>query len=715
MAAKAPLVLAMLSMPQAVAAALQKAAATEAVDSRPVMKVVRLLEDMRVELQKELDDDKAVHETLACWCKTNTREKTQAIEIGESRSSQLESTMAEALAKIQELKEKRKSIMEELNADIASKQQADSLRMKENQEFHDIETDMLAAIQSIKQAVVVLSKHNTADFAQMKSVAHSLQSAKVAQLALSAKILKPEQLSLLKDFLSQVEGGAPSTGASFLSVPIDSYSPASGQIFGVLKQMQEEFEANLAEKQKAEQQAVADYEELKAAKDEEIATGKKTQTEIDSDLAKFTEKHALAVQELEETQAQLKLDKEFLATLTKKCSESEEEFEARLKSRTDEMVAVDDTIKILNSDEAFANFGKTVSDPDTAGFVAGTASSFLQTSSNSEESARLERTITALRKLAFSRKSPKVALVADAMKLDSFKEVLVLIDKMIAELGTQQSDEVAHRDFCKEDMAKNDRDTAKSTDHKEKLETTIADTEKTIKTLTADIKASQEEVDEMNLQMKRASETREGENLDFQTTVTDQRMTQTILQKAMDRLMETYAATELKTRKLTQGAMLQEDQPGAPHIQTSGTHTDPGNGPARFDEYEQNAGGKRVIALLEEVLTESKKTEDEAMRSETDGQQFYENFMKDSNKSIKEHLEAISSMSEAKAKAEMDLGMYKTDLKATDTELENLAGLMGELHQSCDFILQNFDARQEARAAEQDALREAKAILGGQQ
>jgi len=36
---------------------------------RPVMKVVRLLQDMQAQLQKELDDDKAVHELLSCWCK----------------------------------------------------------------------------------------------------------------------------------------------------------------------------------------------------------------------------------------------------------------------------------------------------------------------------------------------------------------------------------------------------------------------------------------------------------------------------------------------------------------------------------------------------------------------------------------------------------------------------------------------------------------------
>merc|ERR1719337_734583 len=37
---------------------------------------------MQAELQKELEDDKAVYEMLACWCSTNEKEKTQALRWG---------------------------------------------------------------------------------------------------------------------------------------------------------------------------------------------------------------------------------------------------------------------------------------------------------------------------------------------------------------------------------------------------------------------------------------------------------------------------------------------------------------------------------------------------------------------------------------------------------------------------------------------------------
>merc|ERR1719311_1823641 len=73
---------------------------------RPVAKVVRMLKDMQEELNKELEDDKAVYEMLTCWCETNEKEKVKAIELGEAKQAALEAELGEAAAKMKELKEK---------------------------------------------------------------------------------------------------------------------------------------------------------------------------------------------------------------------------------------------------------------------------------------------------------------------------------------------------------------------------------------------------------------------------------------------------------------------------------------------------------------------------------------------------------------------------------------------------------------------------------
>merc|ERR1719316_475751 len=184
------------------------------------------------------------------------------------------------------------------------------------------------------------------------------------------------------------------------------------------------------------------------------------------------------------------------------------------------------------------------------------------------------------------------------------------------------------------------------------LQTMIADLESTIEQLTKGIATKKAEVADMQTEMKRASEDREAENADFQQTVLDQRITQQILQKAYDRMAAVYALLQRRARKVS---LAELEQPGAPQMQLSGTDTEPGSAPARFNEYEKNAGGKKVLTMIEAVIADSKKTEADAIAAEQDSQTAYMNFMKDSNKSITEYTLAITNMTEALAKAKEEL------------------------------------------------------------
>jgi len=305
-----------------------------------------------------------------------------------------------------------------------------------------------------------------------------------------------------------------------------------------------------------------------------------------------------------------------------------------------------------------------------------------------------------LQRVAGQTSSPQLALVAARAQLDAFTVVKAEIDKMVVELKKQQADEVDHRDWCISELNTNERSTTHGYDTKAALEAKMADLAKTIEQLSANIKVAKDTIAETMNQMKRAGETREVENAGYQQVVSDQIITQAILTKALDRMKEVYA--------LLQG-------PGAAHTQTSATRTDAGNGPAKFTKYEQNAGGKRVVAMIQEVIDDSKKTEDEAHASEADSQTAYEDFVKQSNKSITQLTTSINDMTVSLAKAKEDLTMAKSDFAGTMKELGGLNDYAGDLHKSCDYVLKNFDARQAARSAEMDALGEAKQILSGAQ
>merc|ERR1719169_262516 len=178
-----------------------------------------------------------------------------------------------------------------------------------------------------------------------------------------------------------------------------------------------------------------------------MATGKKLIVEIDANIAKTQENFAAEFKQLENTQNQLALDTEFLKSLKEKCATMDADYDKRVKDRLTEIDAVSDTIKILNSDESFEAFDKQV------------APVFLQTDASASQKERRQRAVSALQRAARLSGSPQVALLAASAQLDAFTKVKALIDKMVAELTTQQKDEVDKRDWCIEELNTNKCDT----------------------------------------------------------------------------------------------------------------------------------------------------------------------------------------------------------------------------------------------------------------
>merc|ERR1719451_206524 len=138
-----------------------------------------------------------------------------------------------------------------------------------------------------------------------------------------------------------------------------SYAPQSGEIFGILKQMKETFESNLSASQKEELANQKAYEELKAAKEEEIAAG---QAQIDTktqELSDTDEKLAQAKEDIADTRASLSADEQFLMMLKEKCQMTDKEWEERQKTRQLEMEACSKALAVLSGDDAHDLFTRT--------------------------------------------------------------------------------------------------------------------------------------------------------------------------------------------------------------------------------------------------------------------------------------------------------------------------------------------------------------------
>merc|ERR1719238_759720 len=275
---------------------------------RPVMKVVKLLQDMLVELNAEMEDDKAVYELLKCWCKTNEEEKEKEIAILMARITEIYSLIPEYAEKRKGFKLKFESSLLEYQSDWEMLQKAIKLRMKEMSEFHMRETELIVAIKAAKDAIISLSKHHP-DFLQVQKAAKLLQKANVALLIDSTGALSKGNAEVLREFVNQA-----AAAGSFAQIPgFKSYAPQSGQIFGILKQMKEEFEKDLAALQEGEKKAAEDFAKLKLAKEKELETGKKLQIDLNAWIGDYKEKHANIAAELENLLKLILDGKTFLA------------------------------------------------------------------------------------------------------------------------------------------------------------------------------------------------------------------------------------------------------------------------------------------------------------------------------------------------------------------------------------------------------------------
>merc|ERR1719248_273329 len=274
---------------------------------------------------------------------------------------------------------------------------------------------------------------------------------------LLSSMLNKRQKKVLSSFVQAPEDFLENGGIKGQTALLQTAAPSS-QIFGVLKQMKEGFETNLAASQKDEMKAQGEYEDVKKGKNEEIAAGTSQIDTKTNELADSDEKNAQSKKLLAETRATLEADTAFLANLKEQCAIFDEQYEERTKTRQLEIQAVSKACAFLSSDEAQDLVSRTFS--------------FVQMTSKFSRNLKVAN---ALQKVATEFKDPRISALAISARLDAFTKVKKSIQDMIDTLAKEQEDEVKHKDFCVEEINTNEKDTQTKEQEKNTLEEKIDD------------------------------------------------------------------------------------------------------------------------------------------------------------------------------------------------------------------------------------------------
>merc|ERR1719282_1647291 len=218
--------------------------------------------------------------------------------------------------------------------------QATALRGKEATSFAKMKSDADANIAALEKAIPLIEKGMGGSFLQTPA-------------ASTVKAYAMEKADLPDNTREEL--------LAFLSGSSDqSYVPRSGEIVGILKTMHDEMSAGLADATAEETSAIQNYDALMAAKSQEVST---LQRQIETEMKRIgdlSEKIAGEQNDLEDTTQSLAQDEKFKRDLETSCDTKAKDWELVKKTRAEELLALAETIKVLNDDDALDLFKKAL-------------------------------------------------------------------------------------------------------------------------------------------------------------------------------------------------------------------------------------------------------------------------------------------------------------------------------------------------------------------
>jgi len=669
--------------------------------ANPVRKVVAMMQKMSQQIEEEAKEKEKMFDKFMCYCQDGGKNLAASISAAEEKIPQLESTIKESKGSKTQLEGDLKTAQADRAEAESTLAKAKSIREKENSDYNAEAAESKANIAALAKSIPAIERGSGASFIQENSgITEQLR-----QLSVSMDMEAVDR-DLLASFLAD-----------------GSTSRGSGEILGILKQMKDEMEKDLSELTASEQSQASDYESLVSAKKKQKTALTKAIETKTVRVGELAVKLAETANDLEDTKDALAEDKKMAGNLDADCKNKAKEYEEFKKITAEELVALADTIKMLNDDDALGLFKKT---------LPSSASSFMQVQVTAKSMQR-----RALQMLKAARKKhrhgdPRLDFLEMALHGGKvgFDKIIKMVDDLMGVLRKEQESDNGKKAYCLSEFDKYE-DIAKGlAQDSSDLEKAINDNEETVKTLTKEVADLTQGIRDLDKSVGEATQTRKKENADYVKTLAQNGAAKELLEMAKNRLNQFYNPALAKApakRQLSEedaivvnmgGTLAPTAAPGG----IAGTGIDASfvqvesqrhrhHNTQHYAKKGEEANG--VIALINMLIGDLSKDNQVLELEEKESQKEYENFMGDAKRKRSLDAKAITDKEGTKAAAEASLEENKLALKGKKKEsVETKDFLMG-LHQECDWLLKFFDTRKEARADEIESLDKAKSVLSG--
>jgi len=680
--------------------------------ANPIRRVVTLLQKMQTQVTDEGRRDAQLYKKFQCYCTTGGQDLSSSITAAQSKVTQDTSSLEEAQAQSTQLTRDLAQHQTDRSDALDATARAKALRGQEAAVFSKESSDFKTNIAALGKAITAIEAGASGSFLQ------TVAASKLKEITIDMEMSSADR-DIISAFLANRQ----------------AYVPRSGEITGILKQMKDTMNKDLDDVTGTEGQAITDYNALISAKAKEIAANTKA---IESKTARLgqTNVDIVNIEEgLDDTTKAMLADQKFLANLDNSCDTKKKEFEDRSQTRTQELVALADTIRLLNDDDSLELFKATLPSP-----------SLLQTEV-SERAVRQQA--VKLLKSSNHQHDPRVDMVMLALtgKSGNFDKVLKMIDNMVILLGKEQTDDDDKKTYCEATLDSTEDQEKEVRQSLSDLDKATQDTQENVENLAAEIAALMVGIKALDKSVSGATEARQAENAEYKATMAANTAAIDLIGMAKNRLMKFYnpslhiapAKVELSAEQRIAVNMGSEAAPtvapsgiagtGITYLQDSAPvlvevseHSQvssvddvaPPAAPETWGAYQKKGQEQSgVVAMMDLLLADLHKETQQMTVDEKDAQNEYEIFMGDSSKKRAQDSKAVSDKESNKAELESRLQHMAAEHKADSQREYATATTIRDLHLECDWLLSSYQARKGARAGEVDSLKSAKAVLSG--
>ncbi|CEM29776.1 unnamed protein product [Vitrella brassicaformis CCMP3155] len=744
-------------------AVIGTALAEDAFKKSPISPVVELLEHLATKIDNDGKAEQRLFKKYECWCDDVTAKKEEAIKDNTARVEELAGLIDDLTA--------GRTILTTEGEDLKEEEEQAYLQNKAEMEaaIQALQSAMATLSNATTPSVQLLAmeagmhandQHTHEASSKLRMLRHRLMVSKFDLrhvLDIGRKYLRANEVRVFENFLNRAEPQLedipqPDWKLNKASPFRKAYEAGSTTVQQTLASMLDAFQKNLDETNQKETDATTLFIELKAAKEEEISSLQEQQNAQRLEGAARAKKLVEYNKEKEELSAQIEADTQLLADVRRDSQTKNTEFNQRVELREAELQSVRKAIQMLHSDDSRDLFSKTMKRHE--GQVLLQLKERVRPVSLAEEVKR--SVVDNLTRIARRLHNAKLIQLVHQLEgdrdaplmvngTDPFVLVKDVINKEIANLQQEEKDDISWKEQCKADIANKDAEARESSQTLDDLTGEIERIRKSQADLIQHIKTISQTIADVKESRQKATTQREAERTEFTQNQHDDLDAIALLAGAAETLRGFYEANSLEFALVEEGHVRTHAHTATLQLHRSKATTGTmrtnkrrrlqlyGTQKASPNQLERDAaispppvlwtgpytgssgesGG--IVAVLNMIKTDLESDLEKAREDETTAESEYQQYMADSDTDIQTLDGERTTAQGTHGELELDASNKMGERSAEQEDLDAVLAYLEEIKPHCDFILDNFDKRLEARRIESDGLKKALAFLNGMQ